>query len=783
MKFKEILLCVLLIYSPTLASLGAGASAASSNQTSAPSDPGQTTDQAATEANHSSSLISSSSGGGTKEKDAGVESSKATLDGDPESMATSPTMTSVHHQVWTSSSSGSLDELSPEIISKLRGDVPFLAAYALRPRLVGAASSSAEVSSPVATSHQSTGGEEGMAANLQTSASQQQTRRHQQSGNLPLVAGPNLSDFSELKVETSSTSKSEHHHNRKTTLKKQQPASAADDSSSSSSSKKRRQILAATSKLMIERRRRKNSGKKLISSSSTRKSSSNQRSKNGQILKATNSKSGRLRSQANKLRRNLNRNNRRHHMSIIRHGRQRAAAISPALNELPASKTANPSDDGGVKGGRHSKSELEPFYKRRKTVEPALRIMPTGEPASATNDLDGDDDSTTADLPAKAAVDEKAVSSNEENEEDQAQLEPPEPRRVGDPDVDEVEGDTVTVMPKFDGVDDDPEIPIEESEAPPAGGGNDGDDDDDMTRERESSAGESQDEPRSKRVNRDRSETGGGDATVAGGGIGATIGGSGQGDVGRAADSDGGREKPVRTGSGVEFADDNAHKSPDDDDKSTETSSARRGQSADEGADRGRDDASDVGERPFDSRRVASDANEGDRRAGSGRKRDEDHDSGGGSRGSGRREEGDDDDNGDSRDRDVDYRDAIESNRSSGVAGGSGEKDPKDGHPEEADGKKSDGHRSKNDDGNHREHGHGDERPDCDEHGGHHDHHHHHHDGIKWLQDAIPGEPGRDYPILSRINLTNFNCRDHKHAGYYADVEARCQVSANFERD
>ncbi|KAL7047672.1 hypothetical protein ACKWTF_003081 [Chironomus riparius] len=48
-------------------------------------------------------------------------------------------------------------------------------------------------------------------------------------------------------------------------------------------------------------------------------------------------------------------------------------------------------------------------------------------------------------------------------------------------------------------------------------------------------------------------------------------------------------------------------------------------------------------------------------------------------------------------------------------------------------------------------------------------------DRIWTLADALPGEPGRDYPIFATAPETGFSC-DDKHYGYYADIEARCQV-------
>uniref|UniRef100_A0AAG5D3T4 Chitin-binding type-2 domain-containing protein n=2 Tax=Anopheles atroparvus TaxID=41427 RepID=A0AAG5D3T4_ANOAO len=43
------------------------------------------------------------------------------------------------------------------------------------------------------------------------------------------------------------------------------------------------------------------------------------------------------------------------------------------------------------------------------------------------------------------------------------------------------------------------------------------------------------------------------------------------------------------------------------------------------------------------------------------------------------------------------------------------------------------------------------------------------------LRSALPGEPDVDYPIFGSVPETTFSC-DKRHHGYYADVEARCQV-------
>merc|ERR1712130_415316 len=52
------------------------------------------------------------------------------------------------------------------------------------------------------------------------------------------------------------------------------------------------------------------------------------------------------------------------------------------------------------------------------------------------------------------------------------------------------------------------------------------------------------------------------------------------------------------------------------------------------------------------------------------------------------------------------------------------------------------------------------------------------------LMEAIPGEPGVDYPILSLDDVavvsaqSGFSCQDRENGGYYADQspESRCQV-------
>ncbi|XP_030374257.1 uncharacterized protein LOC115623853 [Scaptodrosophila lebanonensis] len=41
---------------------------------------------------------------------------------------------------------------------------------------------------------------------------------------------------------------------------------------------------------------------------------------------------------------------------------------------------------------------------------------------------------------------------------------------------------------------------------------------------------------------------------------------------------------------------------------------------------------------------------------------------------------------------------------------------------------------------------------------------------------AIPGVPGVDYPVYAQVPRTNFDCSQQPLPGYYADIEAQCQV-------
>lgn len=50
-------------------------------------------------------------------------------------------------------------------------------------------------------------------------------------------------------------------------------------------------------------------------------------------------------------------------------------------------------------------------------------------------------------------------------------------------------------------------------------------------------------------------------------------------------------------------------------------------------------------------------------------------------------------------------------------------------------------------------------------------------ESLAQLSRTLQGVPGQDYPIFGEIPRTKFNCRDHKWPGFYADIEAQCQVN------
>lgn len=60
---------------------------------------------------------------------------------------------------------------------------------------------------------------------------------------------------------------------------------------------------------------------------------------------------------------------------------------------------------------------------------------------------------------------------------------------------------------------------------------------------------------------------------------------------------------------------------------------------------------------------------------------------------------------------------------------------------------------------------------------GHEYHHHPIHDAKYYgYIPGIPGKPWKDYPLYSHVPLTGFSCKLTKYPGFYADVDAGCQV-------
>lgn len=710
-----------------------------------------------------------------------------------EEQLAAPSYTTVH-QVWASSSSDSLDELSPEVISKLRNDVPFLAAYSIRPRLVGAstglsgnnrAQNSALVNPAIASyttqlQAPSTSGSEIAPLEMQASGNVGSSLQSAAASS-PQSTLSKLGNFNEFKVETSSTSKSEHHHKRKTVLKRKN-----DDQQHAELRSKQRQIYNTANQLKTKSRKR-NKGKRSKSALKHRahkrrgRKTSRDLQRSGKLIKRAKSAARRNQAKTSRLRLKLNGKNLQHHMSIIKHGRY--------LQEQPASSN-EPSRDGkasldpvkggdtdtAIKGGSVDGLKKTPFYSRAKPATEedinADENLPDQGLDKNKVDSEKDDVNTNSDSMDTGRTNEEEEGADEDDESLAAPL--PEPRRVGDADVEE-DGDTVTVMPKYDGVDDDPE-PVDDDSAisgeregtsaqdGKASNGSDG----------KSEPGE--DEPRARRVDRERpndtdnrSANGGGEQAF-GGGVGATTGGA----SGNSNGKSGSNESTKPDYDGEKASDDNVGNKSDED---NDQESAMKDKTDKMSTGVNGDDTSAI-----DNQNADKDSNPGyrdnDKDVG-GPKRDQ---SLGGSQDDSRRDDGTKIENGNREDKDedfsgredkdimrkmgeeeldVDYRDemAAEEKRKTNKPSLEGE-----GSKKEASSKKD----KDCDDGSYAGHSH---------HHDHGDHHHDHHDTIKWLQDAIPGEPGEDYPILSKVNSTNFNCRDQKYPGYYADVEARCQVS------
>ncbi|GLJ59458.1 hypothetical protein SUGI_1509300 [Cryptomeria japonica] len=688
-----------------------------------------------------------------------------------EEQLAAPSITTVH-QVWASSSSDSLDELSPEMISKLRNDVPFLAAYSIRPRLVGGVSSnpygnqqSGALASPSSYTTQlqapstaasdivasRTRGDNGLSIS-QTSAA-----------NSPQSPLSKLGNFNEFKVETSSTSKSEHHHKRKTILKRR-----GEDQQPAELKSKRRQMLNTASQLMAKRRfksKRNNRFTKRIGSVVGRGGRNNKKKSrrdlqlSGRLIKRAKNAAQRNQAKTGRLRRRLNGRNLQHHLNVIKHGRylqEQPIELGTAKDGTPLDSTKVGSDDSGVKATRIF-----------------LEIVLSSNNGAAKSGSDEEEKSILS-----GRGEEREDEEEGGNEESAAPL--PEPRRVGDDDVEE-EGDTVTVIPKYDGVDDDPE-PVDDAgsdksangkrEEPSRGG-----------TEMADGASESEKfddrEPRTQRVNRERpnqidnKSVSGGDGIVSGGGVGATIGGDGSGsnnsdDGTDPSESDRTNYDSSRMKQETESkpANDKDNREPsriDNTDRLSSTDDRGSSVGTDRISDADEDSISDERKSGGDIERIGGtkpDRGDTDRRqGGAAGSENETNKASSGEDSSGRGDTSTSMARSEEEDSDIDYRDEMAAE---------GERKKK--RPQHDDDSSKGGNSTRKN------------KEDCDDGQNHYsdhgdNHHHDHHDTIKWLQDAIPGEPGIDYPIISKVNLTSFNCRDQKYPGYYADVSSRCQVS------
>lgn len=725
-----------------------------------------------------------------------------------EEQMAAPSTTTVH-QVWASSSSDSLDELTPEVISKLRNDVPFLAAYSIRPRLVGGISknfygnqqSGALVSQAGYTTQvqaPSTAASDVVASRTRSNGGLSSQTSATSSPQNPLSK---LGIFNEFKVETSSTSKSEHHHKRKTVLKRRE-----DDQQPAELRSKRRQILSTASQLMAKRRsksKRNNRNQTKQHNSvvggkgrSTKRKSTRDLQKSGRLIKRAKNAAQRNQAKTGRLRRRLNGRNLQYHMNAIKHGRylqEQPVEASGPNDKLPLNPTKGGSNDGGVKGGSAGGNRRTPFYAK---AQPRLNENESSDEDISGNGLIGGNGL------AKNGVDEgekpilgerREEGEGAEGEADEGSAAPlPEPKRVGDEDVEE-EGDTVTVVPKYDGVDDDPE-PVDDADADA-----DADADRSTNGEREEPPREGKEtadggsksegkndngEPRTRRVNRERpNQTDdkpamNGNGIGLGGGLGATIGGGGGSGNGSPNSSDDGTDSSESDKSDYDNKNrmrQDTESKPTNDDREPSGIDTSNGISPmnERGSTGGADDVSDADEDIIsDERKPENDierlggpkpdeGNSDRNQSGATGSEDEtdrakgrqDSPSGGGTTISGAKS--------DEEDLDTDYRDEMAAE---------GERKRKRPQHDDNNSKGENSTRKDREDcnDNHKQH---------HDHGDEHDHHHDHHDTIKWLQDAIPGEPGEDYPILSKVNLTTFNCRDQKYPGYYADVSSRCQVS------
>lgn len=680
--------------------------------------------------------------------------------------------TSSIHRVWTASSSGSLDELSPEMIGKLNQDVPFLAAYALRPRLVGSSSNRDQLTSNSMNIND----------NIQKLDGQQLASSS--SGRLNRIVAPpttlggasnqdslvaqKLGDFSEFNVDVSSTSKSEHHHRRKTTLKKKSPTKLI---VTGKSQKSPRTIDNLLSELKMTSSKRKRGAVSVRERARSRNQSSRNKKNNKRLQRR------RLLSRSSKKRGRLIGNKKRRSGSKSR-GKLRLKSTSNNQHRQFGRQVELASN--GTKGGGQSLSSSD---------KPAF-FEQSGQRSNEGVGVVGAE---------KNSIDDQGDNSNGSDSDSEA--EEPELKRAGDGDVEEG-GDTVEVEPKYDGVDDDPELPEEMSPEDQDERGVVGEkpDDNSMTEPKISTKSDSESDsvgnsdPNSD-SNSEMSDDDDDDMTMVkrdensvpssmtiGGGIGATTGGNG-GNTGITGNS--GSKDVDNDDHDVGNNNANGHDDRDQDqDDNDENDDQDRTRIINPGANNnGSGSSVEFADDRRNSGTFGSDSNQDN--FGNRRSKPNANDNPSNSNGATDGHDNGDDDGGDDRlikegkkqatNDDYDDRDNEEDNDSADKP----RRKFNASHDNSAGSKSDDkfidddkyhcNHHNKNN-GSHDD-GHYDHSLD-------HEHdNHHHHDTIDWLRKSIPGEPGRDYPTLSRINSTNFHCSDQKWPGFYADVDLDCQVS------
>ncbi|KAG9510196.1 hypothetical protein GZH46_01269, partial [Fragariocoptes setiger] len=709
---------------------------------------------------------------------------QATNTANQQQQNTTPTMDSINnapsviHQVWTATSSSDVDELSPDIVGRLQSQMPFLAAYAVRPRIVkSSAPKASDASNPSEATAMATAsataiaspGDIGHQSNVGPYSAQLQRPTDIEYNS---DGGDIERRYSEIQVDSSTTvnTKSRHRARQQLTPLTRQPVKQS------------------------SKRRQRNKLKQTSSNSRQRKNGRNKNNKNNnnlwnQMLNKINRKSsggGGSKSSRTASQRLLAERNRLHYMQLIKFGRQLAANNTGNIDNV------DNRNRGGVKGSTKGagQSSKRPFY------------------ASATPRPDADD---TRRVPANDDVDTNSIEVPVNEPDDVARRRLGNSGQVGDDSVPasgndnsnvatepSLEPEAVSVEPKYDGVDDDPDNMFAEDEDENPDGDSDG-----HNRESEdesqdggvktgdaggqgdqSAAGDDENvddedtkEPRAGRRHRQGKtengepqvdSNGAGESTAGfGGGIGATAGQSGQGNFGEAGRGSG--SSAGREGGATDFGPSIDNESSDDrngnDDADTEGDNddeTRHENDQSDISNNGKGSGKDAGGVMYNNENDDDDDEhheDGDKKS----MRPRDADDRPLSAGNGI-DHNDDTDSRDTKREFVDERTKSQANPRERTDNDSSDRESHERTDEKTDIDDTKKHHSSGGDGKH-----------CDD--GHYDEHaHHNHDGIKWLQDSVPGEPGTDYPIYSQVPHTKFSCGDQKYPGYYSDVEARCQA-------